>query len=484
VNAAWLASLPGSRAAAWIFVSLVVVLCALANLPWHLDNYDQAKQAFVSYEIAHGGDVFFQHTPRGRVATKPPLAGWLSLPVFWATGSWDLAWRLPGFLAAMALMALLMIGGSRILPEGGATLAACAFGLNLLTPRLATLVRTDMLLTLWISLCGLLILRVVARGGPWSRGEQWLFFAVMVAALFTKGPILYVFLLPGMAAFAVLGPRPLRGLVSSGWWTWVVPLVLFLAWAAAGLLTRPDFYQEVVVGELFSRFDQSLKSHERQQPFWFYFPHLIHKFLPWSLLLMALPAASRNVRAALRARPDLLWPACWALGGLLLMTLVPSKRVDRIYPVLPPLCLLLVGMVSACRCGTRVRAWCGAAMVAAALFAGIYFAGIVWIGFRDGNDALVRFGRSASQLVETSGGGPLEIVAGKDEGLLIYAGGMNFSHPHRAARSWKEGSIRALIIPERRIESSDRLPPLPEPALASPTIPSGERYLLFLKPSR
>jgi 4-amino-4-deoxy-L-arabinose transferase-like glycosyltransferase len=484
VTAAWLASLPGSRAAAWGFVFLVVALCAVANLPWHLDNYDQAKQAFVSYEIAHGGDAFFQHTPRGKVATKPPLAGWLSLPVLWLTGSWDLAWRLPGFLGAMTLMVLLMREGARILPEGGATLAACAFGLNLLTPRLATLVRTDMLLTLWISVCGLLILRVVARGGPWTRSGRWMFFAAMVAALFTKGPILYVFLLPGMAAFALLGPRSLRGLVWSGWWTWGVPLALFLAWAGTGLLIRPDFYQEVVVEELFSRFDQSIKAHERQQPFWFYIPHLIHKFLPWSLLVIALPAVSRNVRNALRARPDILWLACWALGGLLLMTLVPSKRVDRIYPVLPPLCLLLVGMVSACRCGTRVRAWCGAAMIAAALFAGIYFAGIVWMGFRDGNDALVRFGRSASRLVAASGGGRLDIVAGKDEGLVIYAGGMHFTHPHRAARHWEEGISRALIIPVRRIESSDRLPDLPEPALASPTTPSGEGYLLFLKEPR
>lgn len=479
-----LASLPSSRPASRALLALILILFATANLPWHLDNYDQAKQAFVSYEIAKGGDPFYQHTPRGKVATKPPLAGWISLPVTWAGGSWDLAWRLPGAVSAVALLVLLMREGARLLPEGGALLAACAFGLNLLTPRLATLVRTDMLLTLCITLCGWLILRKIQEPGSWSTKEKWLFFGAMTAAFFTKGPILYAFLVPGMVLFGLLGPKPLRGQIWSGWATWAIPLGLFLAWAVVGLVTRPDFYQEVVVNEFFSRFDQSLKAHERQQPFWFYFPHLIHKFLPWSLLALALPLFSRTVRRAVRQRPDLLWLACWALGGLLLMTLVPSKRVDRIFPVVPPLCLLVVGMVAACRCGERIRAWCGAAMLGAALFSGIYFAGLNWIGTYEGNDAIVRFGKTAAAMAAASGGGPLEIVAGKDEGLLLYVGGTEFTHPHRAIRNWQSGQTGALVISRSRLKSSGLAESLdlPSPALNSGPVASGEDYLLFLRP--
>mgnify|MGYP006920623902 CR=1 FL=1 len=33
-------------------------------------------------------------------------------------------------------------------------------------------------------------------------------------------------------------------------------------------------------------------------------------------------------------------------GGLIVMSLIPSKRLDRIFPVIPPLCLLLAAQIS------------------------------------------------------------------------------------------------------------------------------------------
>lgn len=473
---AYFAPLFRSSATTRAAVVLILILCAIGNLPWNLDEYDQAKQAYVSYEIAQGGSWLHQHTPRGGTATKPPLAGWISLGLYELMDSWNLAWRLPGFLCTIVLLGLLLHEGNRMLPDGGALLAAAAFGLNLLTPRISTLVRTDMLLTLWIFLCGWLIYRKVRDAVPWSTGERWAFFAAMLGALMTKGPIIHAFLLPGLVAYVFLAPRERRGFVWSGWWTWVLPLAVFAAWGACGLLTNREFYNDVVVREFFSRFDQSLKSHERQQPVLFYFPHLLHKFLPWSLLAVALPVFSKNVREAVRRRPELLWLACWALGGLLCMTLVPSKRVDRIYPIIPPLCLLLVGMLAACRCGGRVRAWAGAAVVAGALFSGIYFFGIVVIGYHDKNDRLVDFARTARR---TSGARPFGVVDGRDEGMVIYADGGKFLSPDEALALWNKGNLNALLVPGRRLAD---LPGLPPPSLESGPINKHEdRYFLFLR---
>ena len=478
-----LAGLPASNRVLWIFGAWIALLCALGNLPWQLDNYDQAKQAFVSYEIAAGGNPFFQHTPRGQIATKPPLAGWISLPVYWLTGWWQLAWRLPGYLAAVALAVLLVRRGALLWPGPGPVLVLCAFGLNMLTPRLATLVRTDMLLALWITICGLLIFDKARTGEPWKASERWIFFLAMLAALLTKGPVIYAFLLPGMGLYAWLAPRGRKAAVWSGWWTWLLPLLVFLGWGIAGLATRPEFYQQIVVEEFFSRFDQDLKAHERRQPFWFYFPHLLHKFLPWSLLLVALPAFSKNVRRAVREHPELLWLACWALGGLILMTLVPSKRVDRIYPVVPPFCLLLVGMAGACQCGARIRAWCGAAMLAAAAVWTSYFAAVVAIGFADGYHLLARFGRKADLVAEAAGISAIDVISGDDEALVIYAGETETLHHNRAVRRWNNGESDALLLPARRLVEdriSERVE-LPPPALDSGEVLGGERYLLFLR---
>jgi len=60
-----------------IVAALIVLLFTIANLPWQLDDYDQAKQAFTSFEMVKEGHWFYQHTPHERVATKPPLVGWM-----------------------------------------------------------------------------------------------------------------------------------------------------------------------------------------------------------------------------------------------------------------------------------------------------------------------------------------------------------------------------------------------------------------------
>ena len=470
----WLAGLPGPLLQRWPWLLALVVLLGVANLPWHLDNYDQAKQAWAAYEMAQGGDWWFQHTPRGKLATKPPAMGWMSAIVYRVGVPWDWAWRWPSFAAALALLIFMARAGEKLWPQAGGFLAVCALGFNMLTPRLAGLVRTDMLLTLWIVICGLLIWEKVESGKGWCWRSRLAFAAAMTGALFTKGPVIYVFLVPGMIAYWFLVPRNQRAAICSGWLPWLLPLALFLAWGVAGLLTRPEFYEQIVVRELFSRFDQSLKSHEKQQPFWFYFPHLFHKLMPWSVLLLGITALSANARRAVRERPQLLWLACWALGGLLLMTLVPSKRVDRIFPVVPPLVLLFVGMASACQCGARIRAWCGAAILAGAIIWGAYFAALVWLGIREDARGLVRFGERVRQ----SGEGGLVIVAGRDEGLAIYAGAKGFVPAVEALRRFRHGE--SLVVAERLL-AEPRFEGLraEDAEFSSGIRPSGENYLFF-----
>ena len=88
-------------------------------------------------------------------------------------------------------------------------------------------------------------------------------------------------------------------------------------------------------------------------------------------LWAAEPADSTQVSVSLRAAkrlqklretcrqisPETFWLICWSLGGLLAMSLIPSKRVDRIFPILPPLCLVLAAQVGhALRMNKRARA--------------------------------------------------------------------------------------------------------------------------------
>src|SRR4030095_9169687 len=186
----------------WTLAALMIVLFSIANLPWQLDDYDQAKQAWTSYEMVTEGHWFYQRTSDDQgLATKPPLTGWMSAAVFEVTRSWDIAWRLPSFVCAALIAFLLFRNGSRAYGNVAGLIAFAAFGFNLLSARLATLVRSDIPLAFVIFLIGLLIWQKIQRQHEWTLRNRVYLFALLTAAMLIKGPIVYAFLLPGILLF-------------------------------------------------------------------------------------------------------------------------------------------------------------------------------------------------------------------------------------------------------------------------------------------
>src|SRR6476661_5284149 len=452
------ANLLEDRRSLWVIAAFVIVLFAVGNLPWQLDDYDQAKQAFTSFQMIKEGRWFYQQTPHEHVATKPPLVGWVSAGLFAITRSWDTAWRLPSFLAAIAIAILLFRAAASAYGPIASLIVLGAFGLNLLTPRLATLVRTDMPLALVIFLIGLLIWQKIRGGDEWKLRNQVYVFVLLTAAMLIKGPIVYAFLLPAIVFLQMRrgrtrpsgAPKRNSGSAWPGWWPWVASLVIFLIWVAGGIRFQPGFYEEVVMREFVGRFGETI---HRPQPLLFYLPHLLHKFAPWSVLMIgivALDFRSRNWRLRSLFRemsPETFWLLCWSIGGLIVMSLIPSKRVDRIFPVIPPLCLLLaaqVGTRNPCSNGpvnrssksietnetvdravvtrtalARVYKWSAIALALAILFTSGYTGWKVITGYRNHRDALAVFGRSIRREAKARHW-RYEVVSAKDEGLLLY----------------------------------------------------------------
>src|SRR6266566_9539265 len=104
-------SLLEGKGTVWIVGAVTLLLFLIVDLPWQLDDYDQAKQAFTSFEMIKEGHWFYQRTPHEHAATKPPLVSWISAALFALTRSWEVAWRLPSFLAAVAIAILLFRAG-------------------------------------------------------------------------------------------------------------------------------------------------------------------------------------------------------------------------------------------------------------------------------------------------------------------------------------------------------------------------------------
>jgi 4-amino-4-deoxy-L-arabinose transferase-like glycosyltransferase len=456
-------SLLEDRRTIWIVAALIVVLFAIANLPWQLDDYDQAKQAFTSFEMVKEGHWLYQHTPRERVATKPLLVGWISAALFAVTRSWEIAWRLPSLIAALALAVVLFRAAKDAYGKVAAVIALGAFGLNLLSPRLATLVRTDMPLALVIFLIGLLIWQKVRHEDEWKLRDQVYVFVLLTAAMLIKGPIVYAFLLPGIALFQMRrgrarppgAPKTNSGSAWPGWWPWLASLAIFLVWVIGGIRFQPGFYEEVVMREFVGRFGETI---HRPQPLLFYLPHVLHKFAPWSVLMIGIAAfdvRSRNwrLRSVFREMsPESFWLLCWSISGLIVMSLIPSKRVDRIFPVIPPLCLLLSAQINgrdaALRrpvgAAHRLYLWTVAALVLAIVVTCCYTSWKVITGYRDHRNALAVFGRNARHETEAHHW-RYEVVSAKDEGLLLYLRKTHFIDPADAVTEWNAGNLDALV---------------------------------------
>ena len=232
--------------------------------------------------------------------------------------------------------------------------------------------------------------------------------------------------------------------------------------------------------EFVGRFGETI---HRPQPLLFYFPHLLHKFAPWSALIIVvafLDLRSRHwrVREAFRdMSPETFWLLCWSIGGLIVMSLIPSKRVDRIFPVIPPLCLLLAAQVASrnqCSQGpaghssrtfeseatgqtavattpglVRVYQWSAVALVLAILFSGSYTSWKVITGYRDHRNALAVFGRNVRHEAEVRHW-RYEIVTTKDEGLLLYLRKTHFVKPADAVTKWNTGSLDALVASKEK----------------------------------
>ncbi len=204
------------------------------------------------------GHWIYQHTPNGWVATKPPLVGWVSAGLFSVIRSWELAWRLPSFLAGFALLFLIARAASAAYGGAAALVATCAFGLNLFTPRLATLVRTDMPLALILFVIGWMIWEKIRRRETWKAGDRFALFLLLSAAMLIKGPIVYAFLLPGIVAFQWRRRGTGEAVTAwSGWWPWLASFAVFLAWAIGGAMVVPEFWEHVVLREFAGRFSEA-----------------------------------------------------------------------------------------------------------------------------------------------------------------------------------------------------------------------------------
>jgi 4-amino-4-deoxy-L-arabinose transferase-like glycosyltransferase len=310
------------------------------------------------------GAVPHQFDGRAEVQ-KPPLYYWLvALAARSAGGPVD-AWsvRLPAALAGLAGALMLYWFGARQGRPVAGLVAAVILATALHYTWLARVGRIDMPLTLTAAVALLAFYRAwersvrAAHAAERSKRPSAAYSAPLRARLGLSAPLVvaYLALAAGLLLKGPIGavlPLGVAGawlLVHRQWpaprryglW-WGVPLVAMLVapvylWANAE--TGGEFFHSFLWHHNVERgFGGSdvLRAH----PWWFYLPHLVADFLPWSLLLPA--AAWAFVRRTWwRDDPEALFGLVWLAAVALILSVARFKRADYLLPAFPGAALFL-----------------------------------------------------------------------------------------------------------------------------------------------
>ena len=237
--------------------------------------------------------------------------------------------KFPSLLAGAGLLVLVYLLAKNVFDESTAFWAVLVCMASHHFGKLVWFARTDMVMVFGLYLA---IYIVLCTNRPWLVKTLSVGF-VMGLDYLAKGPA-------GPSLFAVwllvwtyregYFRRPKK-------WVGIIPgALVFIAIAGGWLLLvwdKPLFREVVLSEELAARVPGMAK---KADPFYYYLPLLFVRIAPWTLLAIA---ALWNARK----KPDwrnsqfLMW---WALGMLILLSLVPEKRHDLLLPVYPPIFIL------------------------------------------------------------------------------------------------------------------------------------------------
>jgi len=333
-------------------VALLALVAALVILPclgWTtLYDRDEGYYASCAWEMLDRGDPFVPYFSGEPWLEKPPLAYWAMAGSMGLLGKTEFAARLPSALAAIAAMVLVFHLGSRLYTRATGGMAAIVLGTSLLFAGVARMALLDGFLV-----CSVLVSMI----GFWSflqgatgRG-LFLFYLGCGLGGLAKGPLGVVLPVIALAGYVIWtrswnllkSMRPLPGIL--------LTLAVVSLWALpANWLTNGELLYELVWIRTLRPVFLPLQGHGGGSLWTYlllipaYVPVLFLGFLPWSLLLLIGWNHARWGESWRSRRSAFL--AAWVVAQLAVFSLVRTKLVHHVLPIVPPLAIFTAaGMV-------------------------------------------------------------------------------------------------------------------------------------------
>jgi len=339
----------------WLFLAIGIFFCIGLGVRPYLTP-SEARYIEVPRQMLITNDWLTPRLNGVPYFEKPPLFYWLQASVMQFFGTGEFAGRITTLLLD-TLLCLVTYATGRLLYGrlsgllAAAVITTCALGYTL--GRVAML---DTPVTLFLTLtfaCFLAAQHASTEGKPEQKCFYWGMYIAAAAAVMTKGLIGIV--IPGLvigAWIAITGRwRILKEVrLFSGL---VLFLILTAPWHVLMAEKHPAFFQFYFIHEHFQRFltDEA----KRVQPWWFFIAITIAGLLPW-IGLMPSAAAEVGGRTSdirkfflnLRHPTSNLYLFLWIILPLIFFSASHSKLAPYIFPIFPPLCILLGRYLAEC----------------------------------------------------------------------------------------------------------------------------------------
>ncbi|MBD9357585.1 ArnT family glycosyltransferase [Methylomonas albis] len=302
---------------------------------------DETRYLSVAWDMWLRGDFLVPYLNGQTYSHKPPLLFWL-IQAGWSVFGVNEWWpSLVGPLAALANLLLTRKLAEKLWTEqaAAALLAPWILIATLLWTLFATSTMFDVLLTSWV-LLGMLGMLEVIQG---AERKGWVLVAVAVGlGILSKGPVVFLHLIPTAMLVFVWAQRPV---VYFRWFGGLLIAVLLgaaiaLAWAIPAAIAGGEEYANAILWHQTADRAVGTKIHTRSM-FW-YLPFLPMFLFPW----LFWPCFWGSLRGS-RFFNDggLRFCLVWLATTFVVFSLLPSKQIHYLIPMLPAFALLVARVV-------------------------------------------------------------------------------------------------------------------------------------------
>jgi 4-amino-4-deoxy-L-arabinose transferase-like glycosyltransferase len=296
----------------------------------------EARYIEIPRQILASGDWLTPHINGVQYFEKPPLFYWLQA-IFLSQGSNEFWGRIATVLVVTLTCLVTYATGRLLYGRACGLLAAGALATSVLGYGLSRIAMLDAPVSLFLT-CS--IASFIAAQKTGEKKFYYFMYAAAALAVMTKGLIGIV--IPGL----VIG----SWIMLTGNWKILksarlfTGTLLFLAiaapWHILMAIKHPEFFDFYFIHEHFTRF--LTNEHKRTAPWWFFIAVTMAGAMPWGFLGFRIQGSGFRDKSI----NSLLF--LWILLPLLFFSSSHSKLVPYIFPIFPPLFILI---------GRRLSQW-------------------------------------------------------------------------------------------------------------------------------